>query len=122
MHATTHYLEFLTGQLLTSCLLWLKYAGSFPINTTILCWKFFLLRWHYALFSSPYYADNYAGLIDVGLATSIQKHTCLSIKHPRMDADFLSRQFHKLCHTIQLLASPFTLVASLHINFKQCIQ
>ena len=104
MHATTHYLEFLTGQLLTSCLLWLKYAGSFPYYAG----KFFLLHWHYALFSSPYYAENYAG--------SIQKHTCLYIKHPQMDADFVSQQLHKLCHTIQLLAFPFTLVASLHIN------
>ena len=34
----------------------------------------------------------------------------------RVDADFVSWQLHKLCHTIHLLASPFTLVASLHIN------
>ena len=83
----------------------------FPIALA-LCYMFF----------SIYYADNYAGLIDAGLAASIQKQICLYIKHPRMDADFLSRQLHKLCHTIHLLASPFTLVASLHINFKQCIQ
>ena len=42
------------------------------------------------MFSSPYYAKNYASLIDAGLAVSIQTHTCLYIKHPRVDADFVS--------------------------------
>ena len=83
----------------------------FPI-TLALCFMFF----------SPYYADNYAGLIDAGLAASIQKHTFIYIKHPREDANFVSRQLQKICHTIHLLAFPFTLVASLHINFEQCIQ
>ena len=59
---------------------------------------------------------------DTSWAASIQKHTYLYMKHPWVDMGFVTQQLHKLRHTIHLLASPFTLVALLHINFKQCIQ
>ena len=37
---------------------------------------------------------------------SMQKHTCLYIKHTRIDMGFVAQQLHIVCHTIHLLASP----------------